>query len=342
MAPRLQISWCCAGILVNLEPEWKLTAQFVPVVFCNPAFMNACFLTTFRTFDIPMEEKRKLLKKLKDKYRLVILDDKNFEEKASVRLSRLNVFILLSMLVVLFTFFLGSIVVFTPVKEYIPGYADVSLRREAVRLFQSVDSLERAVKGRDALLQNIRLVISGEQLAEEPADSLPNPDVRTRYDLGMLDVAAPFDSLLRLQMQRELVEVRVGISGDNRRFQGVSFFSPTAAGQIVSRFAPAERHYGVGLLLNREDGIKATLEGSVVYAGYSITEQYVVGIQHANNLFSWYKYMNETLKRTGDYVRAGEVVGIAGGLSSGTRNTHFEFQLWYNGISLDPALYINF
>lgn len=289
-----------------------------------------------------MEDKRKLLSKLKDKYRLVILNDKTFEEKASVRLSRLNVFILLSMLVVLFTLFLGSIVVFTPVKEYIPGYADVNLRREVVRLFQSVDSLERAVNNRDALLQNIRQVISGESISDSSLDSLPTPDVRPRYDLGILDVAAPFDSLLRLQMQRELVEVRVGISGDNRRFQGVSFFPPTAAGQIVNRYAPPARQYGVGLVLNREDGIKATLEGSVVYAGYSITEQYVVGIQHANNLFSWYKFMNQSLKGVGDYVRAGEVVGIAGGPESGTRKVHFEFQLWYNGISLDPAMYINF
>ncbi|MFN3530542.1 MAG: murein hydrolase activator EnvC family protein [Bacteroidia bacterium] len=287
-----------------------------------------------------MKDKRHILKKLRDKYRLVILNDKTFEEKASIRLSRLNVFILLSVAIVLFAAALASIIVFTPVKEYIPGYADVGMRRDLVQLYQTVDSLERNVRGRDALLDNIRQVIDG-TVGSETTDSLPTPDVGIRYEIGLLDVAAPFDSLLRLQMQRDMVEVRLGGQSDNRRFQGVSFFPPVT-GQLVQRFSTESRNFGVGLVLSREDGIKATLEGTVVYSGVNLAEQQVIGIQHANNLMSWYKQMNQSLKKVGDFVRAGEVIGISGGEASGTRPLHVEFQLWYNGIPIDPARYINF
>ncbi len=287
-----------------------------------------------------MANAKEILQKLRDKYRLVVLNDKTFEEKASVRLSLLKVFIALSIAIVLFASAIGSLIVFTPLREYIPGYADVSMRRDLVALFQTVDSLETSVRQRDALLGNIRQVINGEAGTETP-DSFPTPDVGMRYGTDILDIAAPFDSLLRLQMERENVELRLGAQSDNRRFLGVTFFRPVE-GQLVRRYAPDERVYGVGLVLSREEGIKATLDGSVIYNGFSFGEQHVICIQHASNLVSWYKQMNQSLKNVGDYVRAGEVIGISGGVASGTRPVQFEFQLWYNGISLDPAAYINF
>ncbi|MBA4304358.1 MAG: peptidase M23 [Sphingobacteriaceae bacterium] len=288
-----------------------------------------------------MEDKRPLLQRLRDKYRLVILNDKTFEEKASVRLSQMNVFILLSVAVVLFTLFIGSLIVFTPLREYIPGYADVGMRRDLVRLYQTVDSLERAMNGRDLLLQNIRDVAEGKVDSVETNDSNKTGPDGQRFDPSILDVAAPFDSLLRLQLQREMVEVRVGTPSTNRSFQGVTFFAP-ASGNVVREFNAEDKQYGVGLRLGKEDGIKATLEGAVVFSGYTLADQYIIGIQHANNLVSWYKGMNQSLRKVGDQVRAGEVIGIGGGEGAGTRKVQLEFQLWYNGIPLNPAIYINF
>ncbi len=288
-----------------------------------------------------MEDKRPLLQRLRDKYRLVILNDKTFEEKASIRLSRLNVFILLSVAIVLFTFFIGAMIVFTPLREYIPGYADVGMRRDLIRLYQTVDSMERAMNGRDLLLQNIRDVAEGKVDSPEESDTnQANPDGQL-YDPAILDVAVPFDSLLRLQLQREMVEVRIGTPSTNRSFQGVTFFAPVT-GSIVKEFNADDKVYGIGLRLDKEEGVKATLEGAVVFSGYTLADQFIIGIQHANNLMSWYKGMNQSLRKVGDQVRAGEVIGIGGGSGAGTRKIQIEFQLWYNGIPLNPATYINF
>lgn len=286
-----------------------------------------------------MKPTRKILSKLRDKYRLVVLNDKTFEEKTSIRLSRLNVFMLLSTAIVLFATAIGSVVVFTPVKEYIPGYADVNLRRELVRLHLAVDSLETAAGQQDLLLNNIKNVMTGKVFDEK--DSLSTPDEGIRYDVGVLDVSTPFDSILRLQMERDYVELRLGVQNEKRSLAGVTFFRPVE-GQLIQAFASREQNYGIGLLLNKEEGIKATLDGSVVFAGYSISDKYFVCIQHANNMISWYKKMNRSLKNQGEFVRAGEVIGISGGEASGTEPVNFEFQIWYNGNALDPADFLNF
>lgn len=286
-----------------------------------------------------MKPARKIISKLRDKYRLVVLNDKTFEEKASIRLSRLNVFILLSVAVVLFATAIGSIVIFTPVKEYIPGYADVNLRRELVRLHLAVDSLETAASQQDLLLRNIKDVMEGNVFDEK--DSLPTPDVGIRYDVGILDGSTPFDSILRMQMERDYVELRLGVQNEKRSIAGVTFFRPVE-GQLILPFSTREQHYGIGLMLTKEEGIKATLDGTVVFAGYSINDKYFICIQHANNIISWYKQMNRNLKVQGEFVRAGEVIGISGGEASGTVPVNFEFQIWYNGNALDPADFLNF
>jgi septal ring factor EnvC (AmiA/AmiB activator) len=122
---------------------------------------------------------------------------------------------------------------------------------------------------------------------------------------------------------------------------GVTFFRPVE-GQLIRPFSSRDQNYGIGLLLSKEEGIKATLDGSVVFAGYSISDKYFVCIQHANNMISWYKKMNRSLKSQGEFVRAGEVIGISGGEASGTEAINFEFQIWYNGNALDPADFLNF
>ena len=82
---------------------------------------------------------------LSNKYRLVILKEESYEEKFSYRLSGLNVFLLTSLLAVIVVFVTISIIAFTPLKEYIPGYDSTSLRLNAVKNIEIVDSLTKVV-----------------------------------------------------------------------------------------------------------------------------------------------------------------------------------------------------
>lgn len=286
-----------------------------------------------------MERILRLLRKLRDKYRLVILDEKTYEEKVAIRLSRLNVIVLGSTVFVLVISVFVSLVVFTPLKQYIPGYADVNLRRDLVRLYLAADSLERSLSQREMLLDNFRQVIEGDIKNEVP-DTLVGPQPMVNYDIEGLSVTSPFDSILRAQIARENVDVRIGIEQERKSFHGAVFFQPVT-GRVVRSFTPNSRNYGLGLNTSKDELVKATLDGSVIYVGYSLEQAWVVGIQHGQNMVSWYKRLNNPLKKTGNFVRAGEVVGVTGPVT-GRDAVNFEFEIWYNGIAIDPAEYLNF
>ena len=107
-----------------------------------------------------MEKKKrkkvKLRHKLISKYRLIILNEESFEEKISFKLTRLNVFIwggLFSIILVIATIFL---IAFTPLKEYIPGYSSIQLKRDATNLVYKVDSLEQILEVNNVYIEKIR------------------------------------------------------------------------------------------------------------------------------------------------------------------------------------------
>ena len=102
------------------------------------------------------KESKKLITKLRNKYRLVILNDDTFEEKLSFKLSRLNVFVVSGLSVILLIAGTTLLIAFTPLREYIPGYSSTALKRDAIRLAQVTDSLENQLNYNSLFLQNYK------------------------------------------------------------------------------------------------------------------------------------------------------------------------------------------
>ena len=101
------------------------------------------------------------LKRLQNRYRLVVMNDDTYEEVVTFKLSRLSVYITLSTIFVLLTGLTVALIVFTPLRLYIPGYGDINATRELRELKMRTDSLEEAVKFKDLYLDNIRNVLQG-------------------------------------------------------------------------------------------------------------------------------------------------------------------------------------
>ena len=70
--------------------------------------------------------------------------------------------------------------------------------------------------------------------------------------------------------------------------------------------------------------------------------RFTIGIQHENNYFSTYKHNAALLKKEGDFVKAGEAIAILGESGEQTAIPHLHFELWHNGIPLNPNDYIKF
>jgi murein DD-endopeptidase MepM/ murein hydrolase activator NlpD len=120
-----------------------------------------------------------------------------------------------------------------------------------------------------------------------------------------------------------------------------NFFAPII-GNIVKVYNPSEGHFGVDIESAENQVIKATLDGTVVYASWTLDFGYTLGIQHEGNYFSCYKHNATLLKKEGDFVKAGEAIAILGASGELSEGSVLHFELWRNGISLNPSDYINF
>jgi len=117
------------------------------------------------------------LRRLRNRYRLVVMNDDTYEEVVTFKLSRLSVYIALSTIFVLLTGLTVALIVFTPLKFYIPGYGDANASRELRELKMRTDSLETTMKYKDQYLQGVKSVLQG--------------DATIKLDTTLLDIPVP-------------------------------------------------------------------------------------------------------------------------------------------------------
>ncbi|MET0637677.1 MAG: hypothetical protein ABWZ25_16730 [Chitinophagaceae bacterium] len=114
------------------------------------------------------------LKRLRNRYRLVVMNDDTYEEVVTFKLSRLSVYIGLSTIFVVLVGLTVALIVFTPLKYYIPGYDDLKVGREYRKMKYRVDSLEKEVNFQAGYIDNIRKVLKGDAATLDTVQ-LPTP-----------------------------------------------------------------------------------------------------------------------------------------------------------------------
>lgn len=105
------------------------------------------------------------LQRLRNRYRLVVMNDDTYEEVVTFKLSRLSVYIALSTIFVVLVGLTVALIVFTPLKYYIPGYDDLKVGREYRQMKYRVDSLEKEVRFQSGYIENIKKVLRGDATA---------------------------------------------------------------------------------------------------------------------------------------------------------------------------------
>lgn len=111
---------------------------------------------------------------------------------------------------------------------------------------------------------------------------------------------------------------------------------------IINPYAPSRLNYGVDVASTNEHNVNAVLDGTVLMSGYTANNGYVVIIQHAGNLVTVYKHLDNILKRESTKIKAGEAVGTIGTKEKTQGDPFLHFELWHKGAALDPAQYISF
>lgn len=286
------------------------------------------------------QKKKKLIQRLKNKYRLVIMNEQTFEENASFNLRPLNVFVTVGIIIILLITLTTFIIAFTPLREYIPGYADVKMQRKVYSLAMKADSMEKAINARDLYIQNISNIVNGNMAGTADENKKTQG---AKYDTIRSLKKSVQDSALRKEIESQ-DQYTLGVKGQtsfSNNMSGFLFFPPVK-GTVTNRFDPVTKHFGIDIVANANEAVKATLDGTVLVANFTSETGYLIAIQHSNNLISFYKHNSSLLKKAGDFVKAGEVIAIIGNSGELSSGPHLHFELWYNGTALDPQKYISF
>jgi hypothetical protein len=122
------------------------------------------------------------LNRLRNNYRLVVLNDDTYEEVVTFRLSRMSVYIGLSTIFVLLVGLTIALIAFTPLKYYIPGYGTRESRTALQILKMRTDSLERAIRYKDQYLDGVKKALSGTGTIELDTTALDVPSKEASID----------------------------------------------------------------------------------------------------------------------------------------------------------------
>ena len=287
---------------------------------------------------MPKNDKKR--RSWRDKYRFSVTNDTTFQEVWRIRLTQYNAFLLITSL---FFFVIGStalLIAFTNLREFIPGYPDVTMRRNILISAIRLDSLERELNLRDKYFTNLNSIIAGNL----PANVYALRDTTRNYN-SITFKDSPEDSSLRAQVENdERYNLTLGpvASEPVTSLAGLHFFPPVK-GMVSGKFDPRLKHFGTDIVTKPKSPVDAALDGTVIFTGWTMETGFVIEVQHSNNIVSVYKHNASLLKATGDMVRTGEAIAIVG--DSGelyTSGPHLHFEIWYKGRPLDPEEHIIF
>ena len=281
------------------------------------------------------EGREKYWSKLFHKYRFVIMKDSSFEEKLSVKLTRINVIAFVATLVFLCFFSTMLLIAYTPLSEYVPGKSSIKVQKNLIELNMKSDSLEAILVNRSIYLENINKIINGEELVTpENYAEITNTQIPISFE------KSKEDSLFRVKVEAEDKSSIYKKDKPNNNTT-LMFFTPLT-GLISDGYNNKTKHFGIDLVAKEKSRISSVLEGTVIISHWAYETGYVIGVQHKNDYLSFYKHNSVLLKSVGDYVNAGDhiaIIGNSGELSSGP---HLHFELWHKGIPVNPENYISF
>ena len=280
---------------------------------------------------------KKRLKILEKRHRLVITDERKKTEMFATAYNRKLYIALASVAAVILIAGTYLLTAHTFIRYTIPGYPDQSTKEAAIENLLKIDSLERVIETWAFQIANIQRVVTG----MDPLQ-LDTASARSRTDVSSDTIAyAKEDSLLRAMIKEE---ERFSLSKGRRsitQIEGTHFYPPVK-GVIAKEYNPAAGHPYIDITSATNTTVCATLDGTVISAGWNDDTGYTIYIQHPNDIISVYKHTEKLLVKTGDKVTAGSPVALVGSAGSPSTNVLLHFELWHKGEAINPAQYMTF
>lgn len=283
-----------------------------------------------------MSEKRlqfqTVKRRLLSKRRFIVYNEDTLAESFSLKLTLMNVFVVTALSAILIVFFTTTIIAFTPLREYIPGYASTELKKQAATLTMRSDSLLRITKQNNQYINAIKAVLNGNlEIAKLNKDSIKASN-QFKEELNL--EATEKEQNLRKEVEKD---DKYNVFENAKPKVNQVFFAPVK-GTIRKPF----KKYYIEIAAPRNTPVLAVASGTIVFSELTFGKGYSIVIKHKDDFLSIYKNVASVTKTQGSQVKTGEVIAETGFVSPLQNKESFQFELWNNGTPVDPTQYINF
>ena len=264
------------------------------------------------------DKKKNIKQRLGDRYRLVIIDDDTLGEKKSMRFTMLGLFSGLIAFVILTVGLSYALIAFTPIKYLVPGYGELESNSVYIDLNKKIEILEKDINDQRVYTEGIKNMLNPYALKADSTTSNTTNSRNFRSNDRKNDNLSNTSSLEHY------------------------YFCSPLKGNVSAEFDINIKHYGIDIVAAKDSPVKSVLNGVVINADYSTKTGNTISVQHGDNIVSVYKHNSALLKKIGDQVSACDAIAIIGNTGKLTSGPHVHFELWKNGIAIDPAEYIEF
>lgn len=266
---------------------------------------------------------------IKFKYKLTIINENTLEEVVGLHVSKLNgLSVLLSACAVIFLI-AAIIIIFTPLRNYLPGYMDSHARAQIVMNSLRADSLQKVLERQDQYITNLQDILSG----SIKADTIQSIDSLTTLRTDELLARSKEEEDFAKQYE-EAERYNLTAVSEVNEVPDLVFYRPVH-GVVTIPFNPLQHHQGIDISAKSQQNVLAALDGTVIFTAYTAQYDYVIQIQHEQNFVTTYKQCGSLIKQEGDKVKGGEVIAM-----TGTSPLHYE--IWYKGEPINPEKYVAF
>ena len=285
---------------------------------------------------------------VRNTYSIIVMDERQLEDPRQYRIKSIQVLQFWTFSLFLAGILAISLVVFTPIRDYIPsdGTEEMQhkIREHSLRVTALRDSLEAQINYATQLRMLMMGHVDSTNIAQVDLEPFqPNINASSRRGSATPRTSFPRDHtqpalpISRLSPSADVLPIRT-VSGGERYVSSIQFptLPPIEGGYLTRGFDARSGHYAIDLATEEGTIIRSIGDGYVILSDWTHEGGYTIAVQHADGYVSVYKHAKQVLKRIGDRVRNRETIALSGNSGEITTGPHLHLEIWQNGLAQDP------
>lgn len=276
---------------------------------------------------------RKLFELRHKEITLLLWDDHFPDQPQSFNVLPLTLFRLITLAVAIAVLLLGTLFYLTPLGNLVFNRSDTEVRNVLLDITQRVSALKDSLATRDAQLENMKAILRTGSDTTFAVGPIRTPVMQAR------EQTVARQSEISIADYGFLRQPDISFVATSR--QGIVFpFPSPVQGTFSQEFRPDVGHFGIDIAATAGTPFRSIADGVVINTEWTINYGYILHIQHDDGYLSIFKHSSTPFRKTGDFIRKGDILGTVSNSGIISSGPHLHFELWRNGQPLNPVNYM--